>query len=157
MSNLSFHIGPRVLHAAAAATEIPAEHIAGEARTQTVCAVRAAVALVLRDAGWSLPRIGRLLGGRNHTTILHLLRGRERWLRWETFEPALLAARAAAASPGGRDVCCVHCGQPLPGAAPAWASAPKPAPASRPGKNWVWEINRSGDLVCRPPSGRADV
>jgi len=32
----------------------------------------------LREAGWSLPRIGYSLGGRDHTTVLHGLREAEK-------------------------------------------------------------------------------
>lgn len=35
--------------------------------------IRAKVAIIARKQGYSLPAIGRLLGNRHHTTVLHLL------------------------------------------------------------------------------------
>jgi len=45
----------------------------GSCRRRTLVKVRRKAARVLRDAGCSLPEIGRILGGRNHTTVMNLL------------------------------------------------------------------------------------
>ena len=51
------------------------EDIAGPRRTVSIIKPRFLVCRMLRDElGWSLPRIGRLLGGRDHTTILWAVR-----------------------------------------------------------------------------------
>lgn len=34
---------------------------------------RSAVALTLRSFGWSYPRIGKVLGNRDHTTVINLI------------------------------------------------------------------------------------
>jgi type IV secretory pathway VirB10-like protein len=43
-------------------------------RSQKFIDARADVYLFLHDIGWSLTKIGRICGGRDHTTILHNLR-----------------------------------------------------------------------------------
>jgi chromosomal replication initiation ATPase DnaA len=47
--------------------------VVGPRRTKSVVAVRRKVAKRLRDMGLSYPEIGFLLGGRDHTTIMHLV------------------------------------------------------------------------------------
>lgn len=48
--------------------------LTGAAKQQHVCRARWAVMLVLQRRGFSTPRIGRALGNRDHTTILHGLK-----------------------------------------------------------------------------------
>lgn len=43
-------------------------------RTPRHLAVRTQVYLMLKERGWSYPRIGRLCGKRDHTTVLHSVR-----------------------------------------------------------------------------------
>lgn len=63
----------RVLEEAAAAFEVTVEELLGRSRGRQLVAARAAAAWVLNREGWSQPMIGRLLGGRDHTTIGNLL------------------------------------------------------------------------------------
>ena len=44
-----------------------------------------AIYLVKESTPWSLPRIGRFFGGRDHTTIIHALRSYEAGLRGEKY------------------------------------------------------------------------
>lgn len=46
----------------------------GECRARHMVAARRSAAAYLRSRGWTTPQIGKCLGGRDHTTILHLLR-----------------------------------------------------------------------------------
>ena len=46
----------------------------GKSRVRSLVDARSEAAKALRAKGLSLPRIGQLLGGRDHTTILNLLR-----------------------------------------------------------------------------------
>ncbi|WP_425230228.1 helix-turn-helix domain-containing protein [Sphingomonas sp.] len=46
----------------------------GAGRAAHLVCARSAVALVAREQGLSVPQIGRALGGRDHTTIVHALR-----------------------------------------------------------------------------------
>jgi chromosomal replication initiation ATPase DnaA len=43
-------------------------------RAPLLVEARRQLCLRMRERGWSLPRIGRALGARHHTTVLHLLR-----------------------------------------------------------------------------------
>jgi hypothetical protein len=45
--------------------------IIGEGRARPFVEARAVIVQVLRQRGWSYPRIGKLLGNRDHTTIMH--------------------------------------------------------------------------------------
>jgi chromosomal replication initiation ATPase DnaA len=51
-------------------TCIPRSDIAGPARYLEVCLTRFAVILVARETGKTLSQIGRVLGGRDHTSIM---------------------------------------------------------------------------------------
>ena len=61
----------------AAASGFSLADVIGRDRREPIIQVRAQVIHRLRDQGWSLPKIGRLLGGRDHTTIHHLLSSRQ--------------------------------------------------------------------------------
>lgn len=53
-------------------TGVPVAAIMSERRNQEVCLARFKFCyLVQREKQFSLPRIGKLLGGRDHTTVLH--------------------------------------------------------------------------------------
>jgi chromosomal replication initiation ATPase DnaA len=65
--------GMRVLNFEAQAAGIAVDEILGPGRTNPVFLARARVARSLRQEGWSLPRIGRLLN-RDHTSIHSALR-----------------------------------------------------------------------------------
>lgn len=64
-------IGKQVIDSVALDFCVRAHEIAGGMRWPHLVDARCVVSLVLRSRGWSFPRIGRLLGGRDHTTILH--------------------------------------------------------------------------------------
>lgn len=64
----------RVLEEAAAAFEVTVDELLGRGRGRQMVAARAAAAWVLNREGWSQPMIGRVLGGRDHSTIGNLLR-----------------------------------------------------------------------------------
>jgi chromosomal replication initiator protein len=51
--------------------------LTGRDRTRRTTIPRAELATAMHRNGMSLPVIGRLLGGRDHTTILHLVRRHE--------------------------------------------------------------------------------
>lgn len=51
--------------------------IVGPRRVKCFVDARSDVAFALRQVGWSYPRIGRLLGDRDHTTIMNLIRRRD--------------------------------------------------------------------------------
>jgi chromosomal replication initiation ATPase DnaA len=52
---------------------VSVEALQGRGRTRWISTARAAVASSLRDLGLSTGDIGRMLGGRHHTTIMYLL------------------------------------------------------------------------------------
>ena len=45
--------------------------ITGDGREQRFVHARAVVVRIMRDRGWSFPRIGRVLGGRDHSTTIN--------------------------------------------------------------------------------------
>jgi chromosomal replication initiation ATPase DnaA len=53
---------------------VTVEQLRGAQRDRRTARARWAVMMVLRDAGMSTPQIGRTLGDRDHTTVLHGLR-----------------------------------------------------------------------------------
>lgn len=55
-------------------TGIPLHVLRSRQRHPALTAARALAVRELRAAGYSLPQIGRILGGRHHTTILYLYR-----------------------------------------------------------------------------------
>jgi len=52
------------------------QEICGNQRTRRLVEARRIIAQFLYERGWSLREIGWELGGRHHTTVLYLLRGR---------------------------------------------------------------------------------
>lgn len=63
---------------AAASLGEPVAALSGRSRVRAICQARWAVVIVLRETGLSYPRIGKRLGGRDHSTIIHAERkGRE--------------------------------------------------------------------------------
>lgn len=67
--------------------KIAIHHIIGQRRLKKLCAIRhIAVYLATELTGKSLPEIGRVFGGRDHTTILH---ARDKIARLRLTDPAL--------------------------------------------------------------------
>ena len=65
------------------ASGMPPNVVRGPRRDKRAVDVRRKVARVLREARCSLPQIGRILGGRHHTTVMQLLNpdiGRRKYL-----------------------------------------------------------------------------
>ena len=80
--------------------ELTPAQIKGHSRAREFVDARMRVAVILhRDRGWSLPRIGWLLGGRDPTTILHLVRKAENMGIYDIIK---LAEPAAARAPDDR-------------------------------------------------------
>jgi|GEM_PF-6006125 len=159
----------RILAAVAEAAEADQGLIASRFRSAELVEMRAAVVLIAREAQFSLPQIGRVLG-RDHTTVLHALQAIERG-RWAADRIARIGALAERARailrrppPVARRREAVR---PLPATAPA-APAPvapapmAPAPAAWPGPRPLdpgigrkWEtpqgyVARDGAIVLRP-------
>ena len=62
------------LRAVSERTRIPVDAILGRQRRSKIAAARHEAIWRIREATkWSLPRIGRFFGGRDHTTVLHSL------------------------------------------------------------------------------------
>ena len=57
-----------------ASMSIKPTHITGKHRNGPVVDARRVVAKILRERGWSYPMIGRAIGGRDHSTIINLLK-----------------------------------------------------------------------------------
>lgn len=66
-------IGKATLLAVGKLTGFSVDELKGEGRNQPLVHARWAVAYLLRKRGWTARRIGLLLGGRDHTTILHAI------------------------------------------------------------------------------------
>lgn len=63
-----------VIATAAALANVTIAELLGPCRARHLTHSRFAIMVVYKRAGWSLPRIGRLLGDRDHTTIISGLR-----------------------------------------------------------------------------------
>ena len=60
-----------VVRSAANLTRYTVAEITGADRSPPLCRVRWACMVALRQRGLSLPQIGRQMGGRDHTTVMH--------------------------------------------------------------------------------------
>ena len=58
------------VQAAARVFDVTRQEILGADRCHRLCRARWAVMVALRQRGYSLPRIGRALGDRDHTTVM---------------------------------------------------------------------------------------
>ena len=83
-----------LIQRAASGADVGVADIVGRSRYQEVVRARWAVARVLRSNGWTLARIGRKLGGRDHSTIGHACEQAE-ILHGTDVEFARLCARVA--------------------------------------------------------------
>lgn len=73
------------------------EDVTGMSRCRWASEKRTEVARALRAAGLSYPKIGKALGARHHTTILHLLGGLSR-RRKNDRRPAVVTRESIGAS-----------------------------------------------------------
>lgn len=66
----------------------------GNTRKGELVAARAAIATVLKERGWSYPRIGGTLGGRDHSSIINCCRKLEFYCdRWPKIGEILRSLR----------------------------------------------------------------
>jgi chromosomal replication initiator protein len=63
-----------MIERAAKAVGTPVDVLVGDNRARPLSHARWAVMLALWNAGWSTMRIGRALGNRDHTTVMHGLK-----------------------------------------------------------------------------------
>jgi chromosomal replication initiator protein len=71
--------GAAIVDRVAARHGLTLADLLGQSRIWRIARARqAAYAAIRIELGWSLPRIGRLFGGRDHTTILKGIRAHER-------------------------------------------------------------------------------
>jgi hypothetical protein len=63
-----------IIRYASEVTRVEQDKIIGQSRKAFYVNIRNAIALVAHEQGWSYPAIGRVIGGRHHTTILHGVR-----------------------------------------------------------------------------------
>lgn len=73
--------GRELVTSVAADFDISHGELIGDCRSSTFVEARAVVTRVLHERGWSYPRIGCLLGGRDHSTIINLHRKFEIYAR----------------------------------------------------------------------------
>lgn len=66
-----------IVRLASRAFFMPEHQITGKARTREVVHVRSTIAVVMRARKYTLVQIGRVLGGRDHSTVINLLRSAE--------------------------------------------------------------------------------
>ena len=64
-------VGEAAMRRAGVAFGVTCEELRGGNRAKRFAYPRFAVMSALLSAGWSTPRIGVLLGGRDHTTVMH--------------------------------------------------------------------------------------
>lgn len=64
-----------ILQGVSAESGVPLEDLLGRCRLQGLVRARQVAYLLAREQGYSLPRIGRALGGRDHTTVLQGVQG----------------------------------------------------------------------------------
>lgn len=84
--------GRRLLRIVSDHCEIPVIDITSDRRTAKVVLPRQVACYILRHCSTlSLPAIGRMLGGRDHTTILHAVRKITARLEWDRKVKALVA------------------------------------------------------------------
>ncbi len=82
-----------VIRAIATRNGVTPDQITGHQRAKPLCIARfEACWLIDRMFGYSLPKIGRLLGGRDHTTVLHGLKRINRMIEAEPDRGAALEA-----------------------------------------------------------------
>lgn len=56
------------------AAMVSVEEVRGSARYPRLVEMRRKIAKRLRDDGYSYPAIGRALGGKHHTSVMHMVR-----------------------------------------------------------------------------------
>ena len=68
----------QIIKAACEAAGLTVAEAESATRTRIIARKRFHAMAILRARGWSTPRIGEVLGGRDHTTVVHGLRMHER-------------------------------------------------------------------------------
>lgn len=63
-----------IMEAGCKATGVTAKLIRSRYRNRPLVARRRFIARKMREAGYSYPKIGKALGGRDHSTVMHYLR-----------------------------------------------------------------------------------
>jgi hypothetical protein len=79
-----------VIATAADMVGVSVAELLGARRYREIAEARFAIMAVYSAAGWSLPRIGRMLGDRDHTTVLNGLRRAERLLASDPYFAAMV-------------------------------------------------------------------
>lgn len=126
---------PDIVRAVARAAGVSASDIRGQRRTRDLVRLRWAVAWLARARGVSYPQIGRALGGRDHTTIIHGIRrlgamgGGEREIIDELLARAQDILAGADAGPPARPQ---PPAPPEPPAEPVQADLPRQEPTEPP-------------------------
>lgn len=87
MSGVGQFFPGKVISDVAAMHCITAADIKGPKRSRHLVDAREDVTIILRERGLSLPQIGKILGGRDHTTIMNLEARSKRRMRGERFSP----------------------------------------------------------------------
>jgi len=85
-----------VITRASIETGVKVSEIRGASRSYHLCRPRWAVMAAMHRAGWSTPQIGHMLGGRDHTTVLHGIKRARELERTDARFAALLDAVARA-------------------------------------------------------------
>jgi chromosomal replication initiation ATPase DnaA len=85
----------RIFAAVCRSWEIDRAELIGRSQSWSAVGPRQAAMRLLRDQGWSTPRIGRALGARHHTTILSGIRSFERRLENDETAARFAAAKGA--------------------------------------------------------------
>lgn len=65
--------GNELLRSVGLDLSVPVTELRGDGRSDYLVEARAIVARILRDRGMSYPQIGRMLGGRDHSTVMHMI------------------------------------------------------------------------------------
>lgn len=109
-----FRVAPRIIAAVEAADGLPPGAIVSHDRHGRLIPARFLAAWLLREHGLSYPGIGRALGGRDHTTVIHAVRTAD--ARLSAGEPGIVALLDATRALLAAD-----------DAAAAWAAAAEPS------------------------------
>lgn len=88
----------RVIERICKASGVTRGQLLGSTRKAEVCEARFAAMVAMRNSHLSMPAIGKALGGRDHTTILHGLKRAQEMRSSRRFQKMLNAASEGAAA-----------------------------------------------------------